>query len=314
VGGYNLCNTFKSTYRGSSSQGVSYTFNFAGVGGGASGTSNISGTNLVTLSNPVLGLRYGGVYDVQVDVNYALQDGAGVTENVLVAGNSSSTNCNDVTILAQPLVEVRSDQRCPASLTRGTYLNAARIGNATLCGALNYTYEFNQVVGCNDGTVVSLQPSLFTNTGSAPYLRLTVLPNLGNTGAWDVKVRPNFSYGEGTFGPTQRIQVIGTSASGEVLYEVADVEKEMEYEMESVTVYPNPSNGESVNVALSNLQKGQLQVRVLDAAGRAVAAQQYQVEESIQTTLVFDKKLSAGIYMVEMTNGGDVKMERLVVQ
>jgi len=129
-----------------------------------------------------------------------------------------------------------------------------------------------------------------------------------------VRARPNFSFGNGTYGPVQRIQVIGTSASGELLYEVVDAEKEMESEVESSSIYPNPSNGESVNVALSGLQKGQLQVRVLDAAGRSVVTHQYLVEDSIQTTLLFDKKLSAGIYMVEMTNGGDVKIERLVVQ
>ncbi|MFM7186907.1 MAG: MopE-related protein, partial [Armatimonadota bacterium] len=121
--GFNLCNTFKAVYRGSTSQGVTYNFGFTGVGGGATGTSSVSGTNLVTLSNPVLGLRYGGIYDVLINVNYALQDGAGATENIVVSGNVNSLNCNDVTIMAQPGVAVRSDQRCPASLTRGTYLN-----------------------------------------------------------------------------------------------------------------------------------------------------------------------------------------------
>jgi hypothetical protein len=313
-GGYNLCNTFKSTYRGGSSQGVSYTFNFAGVGGGATGTSSITGTNLVTLSNPALGLRYGGVYDVQVNVNYALQDGAAVTENVVVSGNSNSVNCNDVTIMAQPGVAVRSDQRCPASLTRGTYLNAARIGTATLCGAQYYTYEFTQVASCDDGTVVSLAPVLYTNTGSSPYLRLTVLPNLGNPGAWDVRIRPNFSYGEGTFGPAQRIQVIGTSASGEVLYEEVDAEKSDDVVMDELSVYPNPSNGEFVNISLTHLEKGQLQVRVLDAAGRAVTTRMYAVEGTLNTTLTFDGQLSAGVYMIEMAQEGRVQTQRFVVQ
>ena len=314
VGGYNLCNTFKSTYRGSSSQGVSYTFNFAGVGGGATGTTTASGANLVTLSNPALGLRYGGVYDVQVDVNYALQDGSGTTENVLVAGNGSSTNCNDVTIMAQPLVEVRSDQRCPASLYRGAYLNGARIGTASLCGALNYTYEFTQVTSCSNSTVVSVAPALYTNTGSAPYLRLTVLPNLGNTGAWDVRIRPNFSYGEGTFGPAQRIQVIGTSASGEVLYEVVDAEKEAEVEAADFTVYPNPNTGNAIQVQATNLQSEQVSLRVLDAMGRIVYSRGFMVNGSLMTSIAFDQALSTGVYTMEITDNDQVKTERLVIQ
>ncbi len=313
-GGYNLCSTFKSTYRGSSSQGVSYNYNFTGVGGGASGTSTLSGSNLITLSNPALGLRYGGVYDVQVDVNYALQDGSGTTENVLVTGNGTTGNCNDVTIMAQPNVEVRSDQRCPASLYRGAYLNAARVGTASICGALNYTYKFTQVVSCGDGEIVSVVPSTFTNTGSSPYLRLTVLPNLANTGAWDVEIRPNFSYGEGVYGPSRRIQVIGTSASGELLFEEVEAEKSMEVENDELAVYPNPNNGESINISMSGLQKGMLQVRVLDAAGRAVATRAYTVESSLQTTLTFDETLSSGVYVIEMNNAGNLKTDRLIVQ
>ncbi|MFM7727777.1 MAG: T9SS type A sorting domain-containing protein [Flavobacteriales bacterium] len=53
---------------------------------------------------------------------------------------------------------------------------------------------------------------------------------------------------------------------------------------------------------------------MLDAAGRSVTTRVYAVEESLATTLVFDEKLSAGIYMVEMTNAGHVTTERLVVQ
>ena len=53
AGGFDLCSTFKSTYRGTSSNGVSYTYNFAGVGGGATGISSLSGTNLINLSSSV---------------------------------------------------------------------------------------------------------------------------------------------------------------------------------------------------------------------------------------------------------------------
>jgi hypothetical protein len=314
AGGFNLCTTFKAVYRGSASQGATYTFNFTGVGGGASGTTSVTGTNLAPLANPALGIRYGGVYDVRVDVNYALQDGAGNTENVLVSGNSSSANCNDVTMMAQPAVAARGDQRCPASLIRGTYLNAARIGTEAICGAINYTFEFTQVVSCSNGTVVSFQPTVFTSNGNAPYLQLTVLPNLGNTGAWNVRARPNFSYGAGTYGPVQRIQVVGTSASGEVLYELADMEKEAEVEMEEPSLYPNPSNGEYVKMNLSNLEKGHLQVRVLDAAGRSVTSRVFAVEGSFYATLTFDEKLNAGVYMIETRNAGRVQTQRLVVQ
>jgi hypothetical protein len=128
-----------------------------------------------------------------------------------------------------------------------------------------------------------------------------------------VRIRPNFSYGEGTFGPVQRIQVAGTAASGELEYELVDMEKEMDIERVG-SIYPNPNNGEFVNVSLSNLEKGNLQVRVLDAAGRSITTRTYVVEGSLSTTLTFDEQLSAGVYMIETLNAGRVQTQRLVVQ
>lgn len=141
-----------------------------------------------------------------------------------------------------------------------------------------------------------------------------MLPNLGNTGAWNVRIRPNFSYGEGTFGPVQRIQVAGTAASGELEYELVDMEKATDVDATNAMFYPNPSNGEFVNVSLINLEKGQLQVRLLDATGRAVVTRLYSVESSLQTALLFDTKLSTGLYMMEMTNAGNMQTQRLIVQ
>ena len=70
----------------------------------------------------------------------------------------------------------------------------------------------------------------------------------------------------------------------------------------------------SGELVLSNTQKAELQLRVLDAAGREVTTRMYAVEETFNTTVVFDRQLSAGVYMVEMTNAGSVQTHRLIVQ
>jgi hypothetical protein len=137
-------------------------------------------------------------------------------------------------------------------------------------------------------------------------------------GAWDVRVRSNFGSGasaySSAYGPVQRIQVAGTSASGELEYEIVDAEKEMDADMDVTSLYPNPNNGDFVNVNLSDLEKGQLQVRVLDAAGRSVTTRVYSVEGSFNTTIAFDETLSAGVYMIETLNAGNVQTQRLIVQ
>ena len=313
--GFNLCDSYKASFRGAPSQGVTYTFNFTPTGVTGGSATSLSGTNgLITLSNPTLALRYAGTYAASVDVRYNLLNGAGTAQPVDVLG-SAGGNCANVVMRAQPNNEVRGTQRCNASLLRSNWLVGNSVtGDPKACGVQSYTYEFTQVVSCADGTTISVLPSLYNTTGATPYLQLGVLPNLGNTGAWNVRIRPNFSYGEGTFGPVQRIQVAGTTASGELEYELADAEKELEVDMATATIYPNPSNGEFMNVTLSDLEKGELQVRVLDAAGRSVTSRVFAVEGSFYTTLTFDEKLNAGVYMIETRNAGRVQTQRLVVQ
>lgn len=118
----------------------------------------------------------------------------------------------------------------------------------------------------------------------------------------------------GTHGPARRIQVLNTSASGMLPEgDLSMEERSAIVDVEGSLIYPNPSTGEFVNVNLHDLQKGQLQVRVLDAAGRAVTTRVYAVEGSFNTTVAFDEKLSAGVYMIEMSNAGSVQTQRLLV-
>jgi hypothetical protein len=316
AGGFNLCSTFKAAYRGAASQGVGYTFHFTPTGS-TTGSATSAGPmiNLTSLSNPSLALRYGGTYNASVDVAYGgLTDGAGTLEPINLIG-STSGGCSNISIMASPGSQVRFAMRCPASLFRGSWLAGERvISTQPICGAVNYTYSFRQVASCSSGTTVSLDSLVYTTTAGAPYMQLGVLPSWGNTGAWDVRIRPNFNGYSGNFGPAQRIQVAGTSASGELEYELVDAEKSMELGSSELSVYPNPSNGEFVNVSLTDLVKGQLQVRVLDAAGRLILTRVYSVEESLNTTINFDQQLSSGIYMIEMVNAGQLQTQRLVVE
>lgn len=311
VGGLNLCSTYRATYRGAT--GTTYDFSFQGVGGGASGTTTLTGTNgLITLSNAALGLRYGGIYDVNVGVNYALQNSAGTVENITVAGTLSGL-CNDVTIMSQPNLEVRANQRCNATLARGNWLAATRVGNTPLCGATSYTYEFTQVVSCSDATIVSVVPSEFNSP--SPYINLGVLPNLGSLGAWSVRIRPNFGATNGSYGPPQTIQVLGTASASGMLEEGAVVAEERSLEIDAQgSIYPNPSNGSMIALNFTDLTSNQVQVRIMDAMGREVFNTTYGVDGSLNQIITFNQALAAGVYMVEMMDGSNLVSERMIVK
>lgn len=311
VGGLNLCSTYRATYRGAT--GVTYDFSFQGVGGGASATSTLTGTNgVISLSNAALGLVYGGVYDVTVGVNYALQNSIGTAENITVSGTPSGL-CNDVTIITQPNLEVRASQRCNATLSRGNWLAGTRVGTVPLCGATSYTYKFTQVVSCTDPTVVSVIPTEYST--SSPYLSLGVLPNLGSLGAWSVQIRPNFGATNGSYGPAQTIQVLGTASASGMLEEGAVVAEERSLEIDAQgSIYPNPSNGSMIALNFTDLTSNQVQVRIMDAMGREVFNTAYGVDGSLNQIITFNQALAAGVYMVEMMDGSNLVSERMIVK
>jgi hypothetical protein len=314
--GFRLCDAFKAVYRGAPSQGVTYNFNFTPVAPTPGSPTSVTGTNgLMTLSNAAAALRYGGVYNADIDVLYTLTNSAGTAEPILVDGNSSSVNCTNVTIQAHPLMEVRSTQRCPATLLRSNYLVGTTVAGSTssaVCGATNYQYEFTQVTSCGDGTVISVVPAEYTTAAATPYLGLGVLGNLPNPGAWDVRIRPVFSYGPGTYGPVQRINVNNTSASSMLDEDAAEMDVKVESFI-AANLYPNPNNGEMVNLNVSGIESDNVFVRITDAMGRIVYTNRFAVEGSLNTIVTFAEPLASGIYNVEFTVDGQIMTERMIV-
>jgi len=314
--GFSLCNAYKAIYRGSPTQGVTYAFNFTGIGGNAAtpfATTSLSGTNgLIVLSNPALALRYGGVYNVEVDVTYTLLNSAGAAEVILVEGVSSTANCSNVTIRTQPQMEVRASQRCPATLLRSNYLVGTTIGaGSSVCGATSYTFKFKRVISCGDGSSAALDS--LEATVPTVYCGLGVLPNLGlNAGAWNVQIRPNFTYGNGAYGPVQRISVNNTATSTMLDEEVAEMDVKVE-SFVAANLYPNPNNGDMVNLNVSGIESDNVFVRITDAMGRVVYTNRFAVEGSLNTIVTFAEPLASGIYNVEFTVDGQIMTERMIV-
>jgi hypothetical protein len=319
VGGFSLCDAFKARYRGAASQGVTYDFTFFDEGYNT--TNTLSGTNgLITLSNPTLGLRWGALLDARVDVNYQLQNSAGTPVNVSVLGNVNEPSCQNFFIRNAPQLEVRTSQRCPASLFRSTWLVGQRVLNGTQsCGAIGYTYEFTQVNTCNNTEPVGL-PITANTAGASPYLQLGVLPNLSAQGAWKVRIASKYATINGInytsdFGPEQYIVVNGTSAI-EVLDEqeaIALAERNAEL-VPNTAMYPNPNSGSLLNLNITDVKSEDVYVRILDATGRMVYGNRYTAVGSLNTIIEFPAPLSSGMYMVECTVNGEVKTERLVVE
>jgi hypothetical protein len=82
----------------------------------------------------------------------------------------------------------------------------------------------------------------------------------------------------------------------------------------SMAIYPNPANGEQLSLNVTGLQGDALNVRILDGTGRQVFTARFAGEHSINQVITFDQPLSAGIYVIEVSNNGDILTERMLVQ
>ncbi|MFN5620781.1 MAG: PKD-like domain-containing protein [Flavobacteriales bacterium] len=317
VGGFNLCDGYKAVYRAA----TSYTFNFTGVGGNAvtpfATTSITTANGIAVLSNPSLGIRYGGIYNVRVDANYMLPNGLGTPEPMItVLGNAIPANCTGVLINQQPVIEVRANQICPAVITRTTYLygNPAA-SNPNICGHLNFTFEFTRVTDCTGNTVIG-SPITSNTTGAlcAIALNSVFTSPLTNIGYWKVRIRPNFSSGAGAWGDYKVIAVSGTAA-GIMQNEGNANEGSKTLIVQPLSVvYPNPNNGNEVQINLTDIGSGDLTVKIVDALGRAIFNNRYSVEGSLFTKINFEEQLSGGIYLVEFTINGESMSERMIVE
>jgi hypothetical protein len=314
VGGFSLCNSYKVLYTAA----TSYTFNFAGVNGTATGTSSsvTSLTAIITLSNASLALRYGGVYNVRIDANYALTNGLGQADGVItVLGNGVPASCQNVTMMQQPLIEVNSTHVCPAVLLRTSSLYGNPVsGSPIICGLINYTYEFTRVSNCL-GTSVIGSPFNVNTVGAFASLPLTsVFPaQLGSTGYWRVRIRPNFNNYAGVWGPSKVIAVSGSAAS-QMLDEEHGAQQVKTFELQPLSaVYPNPNKGNEVNINLTDIGSGELMVKIVDGLGRTIYNNRYAVDGSLFTKIDFVEQLTGGIYLVEFTINGETMNERMIV-
>jgi hypothetical protein len=303
----NLCSSFKPLWTGASS----YTFRFVPANGTPGSPTNITSTGQISLSSPVLALQYGGTYSVLVDAYYVLTDAAGNDESVLVSGIS---NCQ-ITIAPQALPEVKASQVCPATLYRATLLSAKPF----VCGAIDYRFEFTEVNNCLGSTIIG---STFTKDRGAasPYLPLNFSTPVALVPGsyYRVRIAPIMPYGPGVFGAAKIIRISPFSSllvADNNLAQDEDVELKGELVFAPIAqVYPNPNDGQTFIINLTDITTDKVIVRILDNMGRMVYEQQFVAEKSLNTIVSMERTLSPGLYFVEFVMDNQLLKEKMIVQ
>jgi len=313
---YQLCSNFKPTYSGA----TIYNFSFTGTGSTPIGPTSGSNTSQIPLSSPALALQYGGTYNVSISATYNLLDVLGNTETIQVGAGVSCT----ITIADHPNVTVRPQQVCPATILRSSLLN----GKPFVCGAINHTISFRKVNQCSTGSGFQyIDPLAFevSTPGASAFLNLSfVSPQpLTNQTFYEVRWRPNFTYGSGTFGSPRIIfiggpvmedvdlnELVANNPTGQRIDDVSSVE---------AAIYPNPNHGDMFVINMSresfddNKGTESLFIRVMDSFGRVVYTNRYAFEDSINTVVTMENELSGGIYFVEFNLGGEIISRKMMV-
>jgi hypothetical protein len=174
----------------------------------------------------------------------------------------------------------------------------------------NYTFEFTPTSSCSNYTGIGLP---FTHTNVARNIPLnftgaTTSP-IGQTiqpqSYYIVRVRPNFGVGgmnPGTWGTPRVIFIGGTlmTAATDESGEAIEFEEAAVAELE---VYPNPGNGESVQLAMDAID-GSVELQLFDQMGRLVERKQLIAEQGFQAQWVFDEPLSSGLYHIRLVHDG----------
>ena len=78
-------------------------------------------------------------------------------------------------------------------------------------------------------------------------------------------------------------------------------------------VYPNPNQGESVNLGLNGFEEGIANLEILNAAGIVVKEQAISISSTSSTESINISQLSNGVYIVKLKIGTDIQQRKLLI-
>jgi hypothetical protein len=310
-GPYGLCQYFKANWAGAA--GTSYTFTFTGVSGPASGNvyTRTQTSDICVLSTVLPTLPYGSTYNVLISNTYTLNNGAGVAEIISVPGLAPCS----MSTATQPATALRTSDRC----TAGPRFRGAVVASLPwVCGSTNWRWEFTELD--TQGQPVGLP--ITVNRGAASnYINLGSVLQLQNGKTYSVRSAPILPY-TGTdyvYGPAFDMCIIGTSgmiaddsqdaAQGSTKDASENVAQGLE-----LSVYPNPSNGNNIQLMLSGMNTELAQVRILDAMGKQIWTNKFNTSELSNTSIELEQSLADGIYFIQIVSGKETISQRFLVR
>ena len=205
----------------------------------------------------------------------------------------------------------------------------------TTCGPCQQTTptwnEFYDKYGCNAGDVICItlnsgqnndaEVIAYENTYGGSFNHSPAVSGDGGSGAVDTDMNPSQYPTYCLIGPDNKLK----NADIWPINSVADLEAafpagfspspmacstglEEENKQVSFTVYPNPNNGENINIMVDNATSST--VTISDLVGKTV----YNTISTNQKFVQVNKTLKAGTYIINIEANGTIATQKLVIQ
>jgi hypothetical protein len=108
-------------------------------------------------------------------------------------------------------------------------------------------------------------------------------------------------------------RIKGSSINGQIQFSNVAMVK-YGVNMASVTVVPNPIQGRTVNLRLSQLAKGNYHISVTDAIGRSILKKEMLLDGSSLVQLGLPSSVKAGNYFVKVDGQGNAFIQSFIIQ
>jgi hypothetical protein len=256
-------------------------------------------------------LPYGSTFNLLISNTYSITDASGATETLTVSALSPCA----VTTSAQPVTALKAADQC----TAGQKFRGAIVYSLPwVCGATNWRWKFQELDA--SGNPVGL-PIEVNRNSATNAISLGTIAQLQYGKTYAVQTAPILAY-TGTnyaYGPAFNMCIIGTAgmiadssqetAQGSTKAASQDVAQGME-----LNIYPNPSNGNNIQLMLSGIDTQVVQVRILDAMGKQIWANKYNSLELNNTSIELAQSLSDGLYFIQVVSGNETISQRFLVR
>ncbi|MFM9986820.1 MAG: MopE-related protein [Flavobacteriales bacterium] len=291
---YTMCSKFKAVVVNASN----YIYNFTSTQTNIT-YSRTQPSSILDLYK-VMNMPTGSNYVARVDASYTVTRGNGSTETVVVPGQSTCT----FAFTADPLLILATTQDCPSPRPLGVNIRS----NTTVCYPTNYQWEFQKA---------DLSEPVFSfNGGSTQYLMITSGMGFVPGTTYNVRIRVTYQSGyTNPWGPWKCLLIAGGAGMGEYQDEenldhsIVRIDESIE-----LSLYPNPGDGEMINLEIAGIESGFADVYLTDAMGRLLSTQQFYVEGYLHKQWVFETELSAGIYLIDVVYDGKKVSQRIVIE